>query len=571
MRRSAIIGAGAVFAIFTANLFWSNFVGREQTLYAWDHVAYWSLTASLAEDLRTNPVAALADVGRSLAGDELNLLPSMPLAPSLVLFGHSRRVWILTVLNIYTLPALLLGLWVVWRWGERPGNDWDRGLGALAWVGTVLLFAPLWEPLALGYLDVGGLILIFAIMGLVVGATPEQQREVRLRGVAIGVLVAVLMIFRRWYAFWSLSFCIVVALGVLMAVVRYKKTGRSILEVLRMPLTIGAGVVGSIVLLAGPRLATMAGTDYGDRFIHYKIHTSVWAEFGGLVAHFGLLPLGLAIAGTLILLRSIESRWYAAGLVTQMVLIAALFRRVQDPSPQHWYLLLPGLMLLTAAGLTAWLSGVGPRGRRWGLGIIMPVGVIVTLQVFGAVSVLPSTVAPSVTVAPKIRGDLAEFERLMAWLDGRLEMGSEWIYVLAATGAVSDSSLGFTNFSLGARFRSPSHVLMTAQVDRRDGFPDGLLMADVVVVPSPVAVRGVGETQRVVELPARSFLEGGGIAEAFVRLDEVFVFDGGVRAIVFERFRPNSPAEIQALSDQLKFYYPDRPEVWTPPKAYGGG
>ena len=128
MRRSVLIGAGVVFAFFVVNLFWSGFVERERTLYAWDHVAYWSLTASLAEDLRTNPVAALANVGRSLAGDELNLLPSMPLAPSLALFGNSRRTWILTVLNIYMMPALLLGLWVVRRWGENPENDWDESV-----------------------------------------------------------------------------------------------------------------------------------------------------------------------------------------------------------------------------------------------------------------------------------------------------------------------------------------------------------------------------------------------------------------------------------------------------------
>jgi len=549
------------------NAFWSVFAEREKTLYAWDHVAYWSLTASLAEDLSTHPVAALVNVGRSLAQDELNLLPSMPLAPSLALFGQSRRAWILTVLNIYALPVLLLGLWAVWRWGERPENDWDQSVGAMIWLATILLFAPLWEPLALGYLDIGGLILIFAAIGLVVGTTPLQRREAGLRALATGVLVAVLLIFRRWYAFWSLSFCIVVALGALIAVVRYKKTGRPMFDALRMPLMIGAGVVGALVLLVGPRLATMAGTDYGDRFIHYKIHGSVWAELGGLVGHFGLLPLGIAAAGALILLKSEKTRWFAAGLMTQLVVIAVLFRRIQDPTPQHWYLLLPGLMLLTAGGLTAWLSAVGRVGRRWGVGVVVMLGLLVSAQVFGVVSVLPSPLAPSPKVVPKVRTDLAEFERLMTWLDGRLEMGSEWIYVLAATGAVSDSSLGFANFSLGTRNRSSAHVLMTAQVDRRDGFPDGLFLANIVVLPLPIAVRGAGETQRVVEVPARLFLEGVEIADAFVRLDEIFSFDAGVTAHVFERFRPNTPAEVQALSDLLKVYYPDRPEIWTPQEA----
>lgn len=566
-----MIAAGVALVFVLVNLFWSDFVRREQTLYAWDHVAYWSLTADLAEDFRTGPAMALANVGRSLAQDELNLLPSMPLAPSLALFGQSRRAWILTVLNIYALPALLLGVWAVRRWGDRQENQWDQSLGAMIWIGTILLFAPMWEPLALGYLDIGGLVLIFAAVGLVVGAMPELRREARMRDVAVGVLVAVLMIFRRWYAFWSLSFCIIVGLGGLMALVHRRKTGKPLAEALQAPLTIGAGVLGTLVVLVGPRLMTIAGTDYGDRFVHYKTHTSGLAEIWGVVGHFGLVPLGLAGAGFLFLLRSTKTRWIAAGIVGQLALIAVLFRRVQDPTPQHWYLLLPGLMLLTAGGLTAWLNSVGPMVRRVGVGIVMILGLVVTAQVFGVGTVLPPPLGPSVEVAPKTRGDLGEFERLMAWLDGRLEMGSQWVYVLAGTGAVSDSSLGFTNFSLNTRFRSPAHVLMTAQVDRRDGFPDGLLLADIVIVPLPLPVRGGGETQRVIEVPARSFLEGGGIANAFVRINEVFTFDNGVSAQVFERVRPSTTEEIQSLSDSLKAYYRDRPEIWTPPKAFGGG
>lgn len=564
MRKPVIIGVGVILALLVTNSFWCHFVQREQTLYAWDHVAYWSLTADLAEDFRAGPVMALANVGRSLAQDELNLLPSMPLAPSLALFGRSRQVWILTVLNVYALPALLLGFWALRRWGDRRENQWNRCVGALVWVGTILLFAPLWEPVALGYLDIGGLVLIFAAVGLVVGAEPEQWREARLREVAAGILVAVLMIFRRWYAFWSLTFCIIVGLGGLIAVWRCRKARKPLAEALNTPLSIGAGVIGTLALLVGPRLATIAGTDYGDRFIHYKIHSSALAEIWGLVGQFGLVPLGLAGVGAVVLLKSKKNRWPAAGIVGQLSLIAMLFRRVQDPTPQHWYLLLPGLMLLTAGGLTAWLSSVRPSVRRGGVAVVMVVGMVAGAQVFGGGSILPPPLGSSVTVVPKIRGDLEEFERLMAWLDGRIEMGSQWVYVLAGTGAVSDSGLGFTNYSLDTDFRSPAHVLMTSQVDRRDGFPEGLRVADIVIVPLPLPVRGAGETQRVVEVPARMLLEGTGIAEAFVRLDEAFTFDDGVSAHVFERFRPSTAEEIQALSDSLKAYYPNRPEIWRP-------
>ncbi len=555
--------AGIVFLIALVvgvNFFWADFVRKERTLYAWDHVAYWSLTASLAEGLRTDPVAALTNVGRSVAEDELNLVPSLPLAPSLALFGAGRKVWILTVLNLFALPALFLGWWALRRWGARPGHRWNAADGLWCWAATVLLFAPLWEPVALGYLDIGGMALIFAALGLLAGLQPEGGRDTVLAAVSVGILVAVVMIFRRWYAFWSVSFCIMIALAGLAAWVRTRRV-----DSLRLPVAIGSGVVGSLALLAGPRLATIAGTDYADRFVHYKVLHSTGAELRGVVMHFGIVTLLAVLIGTVVLLRSRNGRWIAAALVFQLVVIAVLFRRVQDPTPQHWYLLIPGMMLLTAGGFQALLSRMTARTRTGIIAGLLACGVLVTGTVFGAWKI-PAPLLPSVRVVPKRRGDIEEFKRLMTFLDGRVRMGVRWIYILAGSGEVNDSSLAFINFSLGTRFESPRHILMTAQVDRRDGFPAGLLEADLVVLPLPVAVRGAGETQRVVAVPAGLFLDGDGIARAFAPLEERFSFDDGVTVRVFERVRRNSPEEIEDLSDRLKTFYPDRPEIWMAPQ-----
>ncbi len=559
-RSRLVIGLVLMVAWIGSNLLWSAYVERERTMYAWDHVAYWSLTDSLAKGLKADPRAALAGVGRSLAEDELNLLPSLPLAPALGAFERSRKAWILTVLNLYALPALLLGWWALRRWGERTENQWDQTMIGWTWGATILLFAPLWEPLALGYLDIGGLVLIFAAAGLLAGLSSDGAREAVLAAAAIGVLVAVVMIFRRWYAFWSVSFCIVVALGAIGILIRTRR-----LAALRIPFAIGGSVLGTLLLLAGPRLATMAQSDYAGRFVHYKVLHSVGAELWGVVLHFGFVSLALAAAGAVVLICSRATRWPAIGIALQLLIIAVLFRRVQDPTPQHWYLILPGLMMLTAGGMTSMLNRLGSGGRKALILTISVLGIVTTAQVFGAISAVEVPALSSVRIIPKVRGDLPEFKRLMTWLDGRISMGARWIYVLAGTGSVSDSSLAFSNFSLATHFNSSPHVLMTAQVDLRDGFPDGLLLADIVVLPLPVAARG--ETQRVVSVPAQAFIEGVDIARAFVKLDEVFNFDGGVTAQVFERIRPNTSDEVQSLCDRLQRYYPEHPEIWTPPEG----
>ncbi|HQP45070.1 MAG TPA: hypothetical protein PLV66_15495, partial [Thermoanaerobaculales bacterium] len=69
--------------------------------------------------------------------------------------------------------------------------------------------------------------------------------------------------------------------------------------------------------------------------------------------------------------------------------------------------------------------------------------------------------------------------------------------------------------------------------------------------------------------PARCLLEGEGIGRAFRRGREVFLFDGGVRASVWDLARPLTADDNAALSARLRVYYPDRPDIWEPP-AIGG-
>jgi hypothetical protein len=75
---------------------------------------------------------------------------------------------------------------------------------------------------------------------------------------------------------------------------------------------------------------------------------------------------------------------------------------------------------------------------------------------------------------------------------------------------------------------------------------------------------------RVAAEPARCLLEGEGIGRAFRRGREVFRFDGGVRASVWELVRPLSAGDVAVLSTRLQAFYPDRPDIWRPPGAGDG-
>lgn len=545
--------------ILLVNFLFAGFVRNEKTLYAWDHVAYWSMSRNLAQDFQRAPAEAISETAASIWRDEINLLPSVLPALVMVPAGESRTAFILALLDLYSIPALLLGFLLFLRLsGEKPGS------GLLFWIAAVLLIPAFWQPLSLGYPGSGGMILAFLILSLAwscrESAGDDESSQDRLRLLAMGLLLAFLTLFRRWWAFWSLSFCLVWAGELLIrAVIEFPENRAGAKILIRRMLSLGLSVFVFLLLIGGPRILAVARTDYAGKFVHYKGHHGIAGAFSLLRDEFGLLGILILAVAWLMLLIDRKWRSKALFLTIHSLLIAGLFFRVQDPSPQHWYLLMPAFLLVAAAG---WQ--LLTRRLRGQLSRTVPTLVISTGILLSGLSLgLPfpgGRLGPRLRIHPAQRSDIDEIRRLMAFLDEREEAEPGWIYVLAGTGDLPESGLAFINLSLGEHFRSPAFILQTQQVDLRDGFPRGLFRARYVLVPKPPQYRG--RTQRVIQLPAEDFDEKTGIASAFAAVGREFQLQNGLKVQVFERIRPNSEKEIETLSRRLRSFYPDTPKVW---------
>ncbi|PWB74132.1 MAG: hypothetical protein C3F15_08220 [Holophagae bacterium] len=549
--------------VAAANLIAVRHCGRETTLYEADHVAYWSLTRSLAESAARSPWGAVAEISASV-NRELNLLPSLPLAPFVGLGHGTRLAYLLAVIDVYALAALLLLAAVVARLAGERRPAWIGGWGVAA---AVLLLPAWWQPVALGYLDVGGV----AIAALVLLAwwAAGSGRGSLVPWLAMGFSLALLAIFRRWWAFWSVTWCAVVALEALWLLVTLRPwTWGGARRVLRGPAFAAAAAVATLLLVAPARVATIAGTDWVDTLAAYKRHAGIAGELGEMGSRWGLLPLALLAAAVVVGLRSRPTRRPVAMLAVQGVLIFALFRRLQDPSPQHWYLYLPGLTVLLGLLLVQVAAALRrPIPRAVWIAAATLAGLAVSATVL---SDRPGDgpwgrLTPGFRIRPAVRHDLDEVRRLLAHLDQRLAVAPGWVYVLAVRGPLTDTGLGFANLSLGTEFTSPGFVLSSAHVDRRDGFPDNLLQARYIVLPEPIQAPEPPVHARVAAEPARCLLDGEGIGRAFRRGREVFVFDGGVRASIWDLVRPLTADDVAVLSARLRAYYPDRPDIWQPP------
>src|SRR5690242_19342458 len=93
-----------LFAVF-ANIFAAWFVSKEQYIYYWDFAEYWHDTTLMVYMLQRAPLGAVSKLLFSIRHDDYNYLPAFPLTLPMVIFGRTRLVYILSVVNVYAIPA----------------------------------------------------------------------------------------------------------------------------------------------------------------------------------------------------------------------------------------------------------------------------------------------------------------------------------------------------------------------------------------------------------------------------------------------------------------------------------
>jgi hypothetical protein len=555
-------------ALVLVNLWVVWFVRAERTIYHSDYAVHWMLSGSLAEKLRANPLGGLSSFARSVASEDRGMLAAGPIAVVMVVFGTSRLVYEVAVANLYGLTTLIALWWAVRRLGGCGVSQQVQRHRDLAVVLTAVHFLLMWRPLLLGYLDVGGVALALVVSGLYFDRPVEEQKVKTL--VLIGFLLVLMALFRRWYAFWSVTFGILLVAEAAMAAWRRRCGGHAALRsAFRAPLVIGATMLISIVVLAAPMVLTVFERRYSHILSAFLRYPSFLASLAGAVEHFGLVLLAVSVACAVVLVVRPTDRRLAVVLVVQLPLILGLFRTIQDPDIHHWYLWYPGMTLIVAHALARLLeSTCGSWLRRLLVSVALALGSLLGLAVFSQpVGERLARLRPLVSsrvVWPKVRGDLDEIRRLLQLLDARVAPSRAAIDVLSMHEGVNDQVLAFANRSMGTSYSSPNLVLAKSRLDEIDGYPRTLLMAACVLVVEPIPPDEAARHSLGTVMAARRFLAGEGIARAFLRLPESFHFDEGLKLSVLERYRPNTQSEIRELAEALRRARPDLPELFTP-------
>jgi hypothetical protein len=547
------------------NVFVAYFISQEQYIYFWDTANYWIKYQTIANLFNDNPMEALKALLNSIRHDEYNLLAAFFLMPFHFLFGNGRLAFILSITNIYAIPTAFTFVFVL----KRILDDSHDRKGAVSFIVliTVMLFPLFWSPVLRGYPDVVGVLVINVILLMLIKKPIEKQSIPHL--ITIGFLLSFLILLRRWYAYWVVSFFIALALERFLFLVSKRRSKLRDYTIFAQKIFImGAVSVASFFLFAAPIGKTMLLTNYQDIYSAYQTSRSILPHLLVLYHYLSLLFVLFFLSGVVYAVANKKTRWFSIFLVIQSIAAFLLFARIQEFNSHHYYLLIPAFIFFISFFSVSVYSGLHNRFLKY----VFFTGYTIMLMLNFSVAFIPGSSERFQKIAfllvngrhyPYTRNDLQEINKVLDFFEDALQTKNDNVYVIASSMTLNDDILRnactFSNHPQGlcAKF------LPANQVDKRDGFPSQVLDAKYVIVTDPVQFHLRPEDQRVIGILADQILSRKGIGSSFKKLPEEFLLDNNVRVFIYEKVATVKKTDLDTLSKLFTDYYPDKRNAFT--------
>ncbi|MBS1797576.1 MAG: hypothetical protein JSS81_27380 [Acidobacteria bacterium] len=556
-----LILCAVVLALIVVFVVW--FVSQERFIYFWDGANYFTLYKEFARKLIEKPFKALDSINVSMRKSDYNNVGVVPLVPFYYVFGPGRIFYILSIAVVYAFSTIVFFPVLMRKiTGREDPDQTNKFLFFLVGIATIALWPQLWIPVLLGYVDVAGVGLIFLILWLYFRKNFAEQTKKDL--VKLGLALCLLVILRRWYAYWTVGFFVALAVAEIIRFISDKADFKEFLRRFGRVAIVGATAAGAFFALATQIAVKMLKTDYGDIYSAYRQSTGIGQNFEKLYTDFGLLTLLLCAGGVVTMFARKRLRPAALFLGVIFAVAFYLFTRTQDLGYHHNYWVLSLLVVFAAAFVLELYARLSSTGAKIAfVAVLIVAGLANFAVVFSprAENLLaPAAFAfPKTRLAPMVRNDLEEIHHLLQKLDELTANTDKKIYVLSSSAALNSSVLqnGCGEFEPALK-KLQDRIMASNDVDKRDGFPFQMYRADYVVVSDPPGYHLFPEDQRIAIVPAEQLINNQSIGRAFTRLPFEYPLDDGRRAIIYRKDRRFTAEELLTVSWMFVEFYPDR-------------
>ena len=493
-------------------------------IYFWDDATYWDISRSLASSAAKGAEFWHA-VYNSTITQDYNYIAALPSALLVKLFGESRLVFVLGLTNMYLIPSYILIYMLAHKVSKAP---------KIALSLVILLFPVMMFITFNGFVDIGGMFMCFLCFNLYF--TKKGHKDGLWRYILIGILLTFMMLWRRWYAFFSVSFLTAMIADCLLFKRKWYKAALSALTAAAVLLLFFRGFLTERLM-----------QDYGSLYAGYKF--SVMTDFKLITRYFGLIfTVALAVCSVAAGIKKKETRTVFMWL--QIIVCLFMFLSTQTHGQQHLLLYVPSLVMLT-------LIIIRHISKEWMLIALSALALLHTVNVYiprkqpsNIQEIKHLALIPDFSMLPVKRDDTEDILALKRKIDTTVYEGDN-LGVLASSFTINEDILKNAEPSLGVKPIRPDYIVSLPQVDSRDRDLSALYNVNYILAVFPAQTHLADGSQTVVTEAVRSFEEYTDIATAYEEVPECASVIDGMTVRLFHRVRAETQSDIQAFESRL--------------------
>jgi hypothetical protein len=384
-------------------------------------------------------------------------------------------------------------------------------------------------------LDVGGVFLAVAVLYFFAFCQTEPGADF-----FGGVVLCLLVLFRRWYIFFAAAFIICALLYAL--VLRGDKIKKA-------AFTLFGFLFSFFVFFQGYFTKRLLGENYADIYSAYKFSFDTDVKI--FLRYFGILLI-LAVSGYVIYAFAAKKKEEFANTVFLYGLFVSvffMFTVIQTHGQQHLLLYVPALALLLINFVK---SSKRAKTILAAVSVCCAAGMFISgAQPQSLGEIASFSPLPSFSACPAVREDAEALAALAEYVNG-LEGD---VAVLASSFVLNADIIAKTPASLNCLLplEKSKNIAYLPEVDKRDGKPYNIVYVSYIITALPVQTHLDPNEQLAVAVPAEMLVSDTPFSRAFEKMNMSFELKDGVQAYVYRRVRPNTEEEIEALWEAIDF------------------
>jgi len=443
------------------------------------------------------------------------------------LFGKSRLVFVMSIINFYLYPLVMMIYICAKRYFKLHTGK----------ILCVLLSLPyLIFVTNTGFIDVGGIIPIFAALILYFYGKNEKH------SVLIGVLLALSIYLRRWYSFFAVSFIITTLIHCC-----FKKNMKVFFEIL-----LSSGFV--LLFFTQDFVSSKLLADYS--FIYSAYALGIRTDFMIFTRYFGILMT--FVVCLYVIIKQFKNRGKIlteSYILFQALLTFCLFISVQTHGQQH-------LALYVCAFVLLLLSLVSAIKGRLAISLMVIFCSLQTANTFvprlqptSIMEIKRAAVIPDFSNYPRVDKNAESILPITEYMDSEIGKKNKTVCFLASSIKLNHDTLKNAEVSLSVKQKTQidrgEYFYYISNVDKRDGLSPTLFKTDYILVPSELQIHLAPEEQKVIAVPYEMIIKNEGFGNAYEKQDVEFALADGTKIYLYKRTRDISDAEIEVVYNRI--------------------